>query len=86
MSQSDGTTEPPPDTHAKQFVKVTGVNLGNDDVSSPPSGASMIHSMELPLKFAGDGLPGAAGGARVMLKCELLVLFVIMMLPEIWLL
>ena len=44
-------------------VNTTGVNLGSDEMGSPWSGASMIHSQVLPLKSA----PG--GGARVMEKC-----------------
>jgi hypothetical protein len=44
-------------------LKCTGVKLGSDAVGSPPSGASMIHSILSPLKFA----PG--GGASVIEKC-----------------
>lgn len=77
---------PPPEvleTQATQPVKVTGVNFGREELSSPPSGASIIHSTELPLKVAGEGRFGAAGGARVMLKCALLVLLAITMFPAV---
>src|SRR5579863_3841477 len=49
--------------HASAEVNVTGVNRGSEDVGSPPSGASMIHSADCPLKLA----PG--GGASVIEKC-----------------
>ena len=84
VSQSLGNTLVPPAAQATHSVNVTGVKFGKLEKSSPPSGASMIHSIELPLNFAGDGFPGAAGGANVMLKCELLVLFVMMIFPAVW--
>src|SRR6266436_6122219 len=49
--------------HPSAVVKCTGVNLGIAEVGSPPSGASIIHSIVLPLKLA----PG--GGAKVIEKC-----------------
>ena len=54
---------------ASADVKVTGVNRGSKDLISPPSGASMIHSHDCPLKLA----PG--GGASVIEKlCPVLSL------------
>src|SRR5215471_10872681 len=47
----------------KADVKTTGENRGSEEVGSPPSGASMIHSTDWPLNDA----PG--GGASVMEKC-----------------
>jgi hypothetical protein len=44
-------------------VNDTWVNLGSADSESSPSGASIIHSNELPANVA----PG--GGARVIEKC-----------------
>jgi hypothetical protein len=61
---------------------MTGVKLSSDDVCSPPSGASMIHSIEPPLKVAGVGIFAGSGGASVMLMDDLLVLFIMMMWPE----
>ena len=49
--------------HANAEVKTTGENRGSEETGSPPSGASMIHSMDWPLNDA----PG--GGASVMEKC-----------------
>jgi hypothetical protein len=54
--------------HAIALVNTTGVNLGSEEVGSPPSGASIIHSQVFPLKSA----PG--GGARVIEKCTPVVL------------
>jgi hypothetical protein len=57
-------------------VNTTGVNFGSEEVGSPPSGASMIHSQVLPLKSA----PG--GGARVMEKCTPVVLLTNVIVAE----
>jgi hypothetical protein len=66
-----------PDVQAIASVKITGVKRGREEVGSPPSGASMIHSQEPPLKLA----PG--GGASVMLKWVPVVLLAKAMVPAV---
>jgi len=66
-----------PNAQAIASVKITGVKRGREEFGSPPSGASIIHSQEPPLKLA----PG--GGASVMLKWAPVVLLAKPMLPAV---
>src|SRR5215472_7935217 len=67
MSPVAGLVLTYPGPQANDVVNVTGLKLGTDDLGSPPSGASMIHSQDCPSKLA----PG--GGASVIEKCAPLV-------------
>ena len=70
MSSVCGLFVPPAARQAIALVNVTGVNFASAVlVSSPPSGSSMIHSTELPLKLA------LVGGATVNEVCKPVVIF-----------
>src|ERR1700722_5964438 len=62
------------------LVNTTGVKMGSEAVGSPLSGASMIHSAELPLNVA----PG--GGASVIEKYWPVASLAKYTWPAVWLL